>query len=110
MSEPDAQDIRIEAIIGDEDESLGFGDAVEKLYDHLARFLQFPCEVTGIEDFRWEEPYFFGASDSKEYQKLRAIQPSCEDAFELLAIERDTVSEWMMFYGGRFGRTRSAKI
>lgn len=99
MTELDPQDTRIEAIIGDENESSNFGDAVEKFYDHLARFLQFPCDVTGIEDFRWEERYVFGAGDSKEYQKLRKIQPSYQDTFVLLAIEKDTYSEWMLFHG-----------
>lgn len=99
MTELDPQDTRIEAVIGNENESSSFGDAVEKFYDHLARFLQFPCDVKGIEDFGWEERYVFGAGDSKEYQELREIQPSYQDTFELLVIERDTYSEWMMFHG-----------
>ena len=99
MTKLDAQHKRVEAIIGDEDESSSFGDAVEKFYDHLARFLQFPCDVTGIEDFRWEERYVFGVGDSNKYQKLREIQPSYQDTFELLEIEKDTYSKWMMYQG-----------
>jgi len=99
MKELDSQDARIEAIIDDENKNLNVGDAVEKFYVQLARCLQLPCNVTSIEDFRWEEGYVFGAGDSEEYRELRKSQPSYKDTFELLAIERDTYSEWMMFYG-----------
>ena len=34
----------------------------------------------------------------KEHERLRKTQPSFEDTFELLAIEEDVFSEWMMFH------------
>ncbi|KPA14908.1 hypothetical protein MHK_004886 [Candidatus Magnetomorum sp. HK-1] len=52
MKNFDAQDARIESILG-EDESLSFDDAVKKFYEHLTKFLQLPFDVTGVEDFRW---------------------------------------------------------
>jgi hypothetical protein len=55
--------------------------------------------VTGVEDFRWEEYYVIGPGDPKEYERLRQNQPSYQDVFELLAIENDVWSEWMMFHG-----------
>ena len=99
MTEYDAQDTRIEEILGVESGGLKFDQAVSKFYDYFSKRFQLPFDVTGIEDFRWEERYIFGAGDSKEYQELRKIQPSYKDAFELLAIKENTYSEWMMYDG-----------
>ena len=99
MTELDPQDTRIKAVVGDEDKSVSFGDAVDKFYNHLTKFLQLPCDVTGIEDFQWEERYVFGAGSSNQYQNLRKTQPSYQDTFELLAIKKDIYSEWMMYHG-----------
>jgi len=98
MTRLDAQDARIEEIIGD-DEKATFDDCQTRFCDHLARSLQLPCDVTGIEDFRWEEYYVIGPGDPKEHERLRKNQPSYEDIFELLAIEAGVFSEWMMFHG-----------
>ena len=97
MSRMDAQDARIAAVVGDDDES-NFGDCVDKFCEFLKKSLQLPCDVTGIEDFRWEECYVIGPGDPKEHERLRQTQPSFQDTFELLAIEQDVFSEWMMFY------------
>ena len=98
MSRMDAQDARISAIVGDDDAST-FDEGVDKFYHHLKRSLQLPCDVTGIEDFRWEEYWVIGPGDPKEHERLRQTQPSYRDTFELLAIEKDVCSEWMMFHG-----------
>ena len=97
MTDYDAQEARIEAILG-EDESLTFDDAVEKFYEHLRRFIQLPCDVTGVEDFRWGEYYVLVPGSLIEYQKLRETQPSYQDIFELRAIENDVYSEWKLFH------------
>lgn len=97
MIDYDAQEERIEAIIGD-DESLTFDDAVVKFYEHLRRSLQLPCYVTGDEDFQWEEYYVLGPGSPIEYQKLRETQPSYQDIFELRSIANDVYSEWKLFY------------
>lgn len=98
MSKLDAQESRIRTILGNA-EDLDFDGAVGVFFDHLQRSLDLPCEVTGIEDFRWEEFYVFGPGDRQEYAQLKQTQPSYEDRFELLAIEKDAVSEWMLFAG-----------
>jgi hypothetical protein len=90
------QDVRIAEIIGD-DQKMSFKDGVKKFYHHLNKSLQLPCEVTGIEDFRWEEYYVIGPGNQKEYKRLCKNQPSFQDIFELLVIEADGYSEWMMF-------------
>ena len=112
MTQLDVQDVRIEEIVGG-DEELTFDDCLEKFYDHLRSSLQLPCNVTGIEDFRWEEYYVIGPGDPEEHERLRKNQPSFEDTFELLAIEEDVYSEWMMFHGedvaGRVRRKTDGK-
>ena len=97
MTDYDVQEARIEAILG-EDESLTFDDAVAKFYEHIKRFIQLPCDVTGVEDFRWEEYYVLGPGIPIEYQKLRETQPSYRDIFELRSIENDVYSEWKLFH------------
>lgn len=92
----DAQDKRIEAIIGDM-EGKDSSEALESFYNHLCRSLQLPCDVTGYEDFRWEERYVIGGRDPKEYEQLKKKQPSYSDRYELLGLDKDGTSEWMMF-------------
>ena len=92
------QEARIAEVIGDLDKC-PFDEAIEKFYHHLSNSLELPCDVTGIEDFRWEERYLLGPPKPKEYERLRRKQPSFQDVFELLSIEQDVVSEWMLFAG-----------
>ena len=89
----DAQWKRIEAIIGGEART--FKSSVAAFYEHLLGALELPCEVTGIEDFNWEERYVFGVGDPEEYKRLKKKQPSYEDRYDLLAIEQGAYSEWM---------------
>lgn len=85
---------RIEALIGDEDDPTK-GAAI--WLDHLRANLALPCDVTGVEDFRWEEPYVLGGDDPREYKRLCKRQPSYEDVFVLERIEADASdSEWAM--------------
>ena len=98
MTEFDAQQARIDAIFGNE-QQLSFEAAIKRFYQHLLRSLKLPCDVTGIEDFRWEEYYVWGPGDEAEYEKRCKTQPSYQDTFELLSIEKEVFSEWMMFGG-----------
>ena len=72
-------------------------DALAAFFQHLKSALQLPCEVTGSEDFRWEEPYVIGDWDQREYEQLKKSQPSYMDDYELLDISQDGWSEWIMF-------------
>lgn|SRR5574341_122295 len=98
MDKTERQFRRVESILGGS-ENLSFDEMVDKFFDHLQRLLVRPCEVTGIEDFDWVEYYVLGPGCSKEYERLRKHQPSYRDRFELMAVERDVVSEWMLFGG-----------
>ena len=93
----DAQDKRILAVIGDY-ENVEFDEARSLYYQHLKTTLILPCEVTGIEDFSWEEIYVFGPGDQEEYKHLKKTKPSYTDKYELLGIDKDIHSEWMIFW------------
>jgi len=95
MSKIDKQFERIEAVIGRaaiED----FDKAAGNFFKHLTAHLELPCEVTGIDDFRWEEPYVIGGWSLQDYKKLKKTQPSYTDRFQLISIEPELSSEWMM--------------
>ena len=96
MSKFDEQMQRWEAIVGDAAEGTQ-EEALDVFFEHLEANLQLPCEVTGTEDFRWEEPYVIGGWSQKEYKQLKKTQPSYTDKYELLDIDPDERSEWMMF-------------
>lgn len=98
-SEPwEDQESRIAALLGVGDpEECPFNEAILKFYSHLRDSLELPCDVTGIEDFRWEERYIFGPPKPREYERLRKKQPSFRDTFELLSIEQGAMSKWMLF-------------
>ncbi len=95
----DDQDSRIEQLLGDTLDDYPFNKAITKFYDHLSQSLKLPCDVKGMEDFRWEERYVFDPSRSQEYERLRKTQPSYQDVYELLSIERGVRSKWMLYAG-----------
>lgn len=93
----DAQDERIAAILG-EIEDLDFDETIDTFYEYLKTNLSLPCEVIGIEDFRWEEIYVFGPGNKKEYEQLKKTQPSYTDRYELFEIVRNAESPWAICY------------
>lgn len=97
MDQSDEQRQRIAAVLGDaSEESRGVG--IERFFQHLLTSLELPCDVTGIEDFAWEEIYVIGPGDPAEHRELCLTRPSYKDRFELLEIKKDVDSEWMMFH------------
>ncbi len=54
---------------------------------YLKNHVEVPCQLTGIEDFEWEEPYVFGFGSKKEYEELKRAQPSYKDKFNLIKFE-----------------------
>ena len=98
----DAQDERIAAILG-EIEDLDFDETIDTFYEYLKINLSLPCEVTGIEDFKWEEIYVFGPGDKEEYRQLKETQPSYTDRYELFEMVRNAESPWAMCYEDDIG-------
>ena len=86
MSKIDDQDIRISAIFGRE-----IPEVKEKTLEvyraHLKQHLELPCQLTGIEDFDWEEYYVFGPGDEREYERLKKTKPSYRDTFDLISFD-----------------------
>ena len=99
MGKRDGQEERILEIVGDGD----FDGGVGVFYDYLKQHLSLPCEVTGIEDFEWEEFYVFGPGSKREYEHLKKINPSYTDKYTLFDILREANSEWAMCYGEDLG-------
>jgi len=96
MSKFNEQMRRWEAILGDAAAGTQ-EEALDVFFRHLKAKLQLPCEVTGTEDFRWEEPYVLGVWSRQEYKRLKKTQPSYTDKYDLLDIQQEGWSEWIMF-------------
>ena len=86
-----AQDPRIMAILGVESqEEMSVTDEKHRRFlKHLEEHISFPCIMTGMQDFRWEEFYVLGPGSRKEYEELKRKNPSYTDHFELLRFHDD---------------------
>lgn len=80
----DAQDKRIEKILGSECERNS--ENAFKYLDHLRKAINASCILTGVEDFPWEEPYVIGGWSQKKYEELKQNNPSYTDQFELIEL------------------------
>jgi len=86
MNDSDAQEKRIEQILGED--NLNVSDESLEIYrSYLQKNIVLPCELTGIEDFSWEEFYVFGPGNKKEYEKLKKTQPSYSDIYSFISFE-----------------------
>ena len=77
----DADDKRIHAILGDDNDRTM--ENATRYRSYLQKNLSLPIIVTGREDFPWEERYVIGGWDQREYEKLKKTNPSYTDTFEL---------------------------
>ena len=95
MSDFDEQDVRIAEILLDrilldvDDIPEVSRKSLERYFAHLKSNVKFPCYLTGIEDFPWEERYVFGYGNKAEYEKLKKKQPSYTDKFNLLNLDEE---------------------
>ncbi|WP_373536523.1 hypothetical protein [Microcoleus sp.] len=64
-----------------------------KYLEYIKQHIQCPCQVTGIEEFEWEEEYTMGLGSKKEYARLKKTQPSYTDNFMIDRVEDFVVSE-----------------
>lgn len=98
-SKIDKQQNRIMAILNvdDEDDARVTDENLKQFLDYLKDNLEFPCLLTGIEDFPWEERYVFGYGDEKEYEKLKKKNPSYTDTFKLIEFEERQPNEEQIF-------------
>jgi len=87
--ETDQQMKRVQAIlkVTDEEDMVVNDENLEKYFQYLNKNIAFPCIVTGIEDFRWEEFYVLGPGDKDEYEELKKTQPSYTDHYRILSFD-----------------------
>jgi len=98
MSKAREQERRILAAISDLD--VKDEVAFRRWYKYLASHLTLPFDVTGIEDFQWEEFFVLGPANKAVYKRLQRKRPSYRDVFELtsiIAASDYSESEWCMF-------------
>ena len=69
-------------------------ESLERYFTHLKSNLTFPCHLTGIEDFPWEERYVFGYGSEAEYEKLKKKQPSYTGTFNLLNLDEEVNEDY----------------
>jgi hypothetical protein len=87
MTKFDKQRQRLADIFGTEGVPAVETETLERYLDHLKQNLEFPCQLTGIEDFPWEEVYIIGPGDKEEHEQLRQTKPSYLDTYELLSFD-----------------------
>jgi hypothetical protein len=86
MTDTKAQETRIEQILGED--YLNVSDESLEMYrSYLQKNIVIPCELTGIEDFRWEEFYILGLGDKKEYEELKKTRPSYQDVYTFISFD-----------------------
>ncbi len=89
MSDFEQQERRIQTILGQTDIPTVTYQKLQQYFSFLKEHLDLPVEVTGIEDFHWEEYYVFGPGSAKEYKQLRKTRPSYQDSYQLLRFQED---------------------
>jgi hypothetical protein len=60
---------------------------LDKFYNYFSKQIKYPCLLTGMEDFSWEEPYVLGIFDQDEYEILKKKRASYTDHFKLIRLE-----------------------
>jgi hypothetical protein len=86
MNESKAQEIRLEHILGED--HLNVSNQSLMIYrSYIQNNIVFPCELTGREDFQWEEIYIFGPGDKNEYAELKKTHPSYRDVFTFMSFD-----------------------
>ena len=89
MAKLDKQDQRLANIFGTQDVPEVDTETLERYLDHLKQHLALPCQLTGIEDFDWEEYYVIGPGSKAEHERLRKTRPSYMDTYDLLSFADD---------------------
>ncbi|MFW5798210.1 MAG: plasmid pRiA4b ORF-3 family protein [Planctomycetota bacterium] len=101
----DADDKRIQEILGDDNERTMRN--AKRYRDYLIEHLSLPVTVTGREDFPWEEPYVVGGWDVQKYEELKKTNPSYTDTFEITSLtppnmHADVVAQVRRLSDGRY--------
>ena len=86
MTDHDAQEHRIEKILGED--NLNVSDESLMMYrSYLQNNIIIPCELTGSENFKWEDFYIIGPGDKKKYEELKKTRPSYTDVYKFMSFD-----------------------
>ncbi|MFW6138076.1 MAG: hypothetical protein ACOC7U_02770 [Spirochaetota bacterium] len=78
MKKIDEREAKIMSILGSK--KIEVNSKTLKTYlQFLKQHIEFPCQLTGIEDFDWEEFYLFGPGSKKEYKELKNYVYKCRN-------------------------------
>ena len=83
---PEEQHQYILQILDSDDLSIS-KENLSRFFNYLSEHIKYPCLLTGMEDFSWEEPYLLGVFDQEEYEKLKKKRASYTDQFTLVKLE-----------------------
>ena len=89
MNALDRQLKRIGQVFGKEEPPEVKEKTLKIFLKHLKQNVEFPCMLTGSEDFEWEEFYILGPGSKKEHERLKKTNASYLDTFELIDFEYD---------------------
>jgi hypothetical protein len=92
MDKFEKQEKRIIAILGAKELDVT-QKTLSTYLKYLKKHVEIPCQLTGSEDFEWEEPYVFGFGSKREYEELKKTQASYRDKFLLISFIED-IDEW----------------
>ena len=107
MPKLNQQDQRIANIFGAKEVPGVTTETLERYLAYLKQHLALPCQLTGIEDFDWEEYDVIGPGSKAEHERLRKTRPSYMDTYELLSFEDDVdPDEGMMVHVRRLSDTK----
>lgn len=84
MTDSKAQHNRIDQILGEVNLYVS-SESLETYRSFLQKNIVIPCELTGIDDFRWEEFYILGPGDIKEFEELKKTLPSSKDVYTFIS-------------------------
>jgi hypothetical protein len=73
MTDPEGYEFELDEIFRDEDRKV-CEDSLELYLSFLQCTFMVPFELTGSEEFDWEEDYIFGSGNQNEYKKLKMKQ------------------------------------
>jgi hypothetical protein len=76
MAKLDKQDQRIANLFGTQDVPEVDTKTLERYRAYLQQHLALPCQLTGIEDFDWEEYYVIGPGSKAEHERLQLTASS----------------------------------
>ncbi len=88
------QDDRIASIFGVDEVPEVSVETLRTYLQYIKDNIDSSCEITGIEDFQWEEYYIFGPGSEKEYEKLRKTNPSYMDHYKIISFEDEPYEDY----------------